>query len=121
MTQISPDFKCTSCGACCSHIDRAIFNSGLAKPYKEMVASFPYKWDKTGKCEMLDKDNKCSVYNNRPLICNLQAQWEKYFYKDMSLAEYYRMQNNACNDLIIDDGLSADLLIPNDQYDEWLK
>ena len=62
---------CSKCGNCCKHMNEVI--NGLpqiANIIGEENAYFPYK-HKNGICENLNIiNNQCSVYENRPIICN---------------------------------------------------
>ena len=63
-------FKCTSCGLCCKGLSTALIGGAQMDWMKPAVDAFPYKALPDGSCEKL-VDNKCSVYENRPLMCNL--------------------------------------------------
>jgi Fe-S-cluster containining protein len=39
---------------------------------RQAVEEFPFEADSEGVCVML-KDNRCSVYDSRPLLCNVEA------------------------------------------------
>ena len=58
----STRFSCTLCGKCC-------FVS--QKSFKEVFEKFGWKTKEDGSCSHLTKDNKCSIYDKRPLICRL--------------------------------------------------
>ena len=75
-------FPCSMCGECCRHIDQI-----------PQLAAFD---DGTGACKYLH-GNKCSIYPDRPEICNIDAMYEKVFkalYPDKET--YYRMNRKAC-------------------------
>jgi Fe-S-cluster containining protein len=90
-------FPCTSCGACCRHIDRAESIINTKPEY-----SFPYKWDESGKCEMFGDDGKCKVYDNRPTICNIDKLSE---ISKMSKKKFYAINIEGCHDLMKEDGI----------------
>ena len=74
-------FKCDCCGECCKHID-----------VKELMIPG------TTVCKYLTKDNKCSIYDHRPLICNIDKGYE--LFKDTwSLEEWYEINYTACKKL----------------------
>jgi Fe-S-cluster containining protein len=93
-------FDCTKCGLCCGdtperprHIllleeeaKTITAATDLSKEYfaKEIKDNLPYRWEmkKTieGKCFFL-KDNHCSIYLIRPLICMFYP-FELKFYQD---------------------------------------
>ena len=78
-------WKCKECGACCYFIDKA----------KKMGYEFPYKAKKDGSCEKLI-DNRCSIYENRPDICNVEkvrrTLGKEYF-------EYYKLMEKSCEEV----------------------
>ena len=74
-------FKCDCCGECCKHIKA-----------QELIIPG------TTICKYLTKDNKCSVYKNRPLMCNVDKGYE--LFKDKwSLEEWYEINYTACKEL----------------------
>lgn len=77
-------FPCDMCGMCCRHINR----TDMLKEYDTG----------NGICKYL-KDNKCSIYANRPDICNVDLMYEKFFKKYMSKEEYYNINIEVCNQL----------------------
>ena len=74
-------FKCDCCGECCKHIK-----------VKELIIPG------TTICKYLTKDNKCSVYKNRPLMCNVDKGYE-LFRDKWSLEEWYEINYTACKEL----------------------
>ena len=58
----STRFSCTLCGKCC-------FVS--QKTFKEVFEKFGWKTKEDGSCSHLTNDNKCGIYDKRPLICRL--------------------------------------------------
>lgn len=85
-------FKCSGCGECCRHIDRAVESVNGDPRFP-----FLYGWDETGKCEKLGTDNKCMVYDDRPLMCNVDKIAELFA---LDLNEFYEMNKKACNRLM---------------------
>ncbi|AEH07539.1 YkgJ family cysteine cluster protein [Methanothermococcus okinawensis] len=89
MEKIKPDTKgiawtCLMCGKCCdsptvTKKDIANISGYLKIPFEETVKKYLTYFDGTygelkevkGKCIFL-KDNKCSIYKVRPLICRLR-------------------------------------------------
>ena len=66
------------------------------------VETFPYKTDSAGVCEKL-VDNKCSVYNDRPLLCNVKQLGEAM---RVNQTEWFKANAMACNRII--DSLNLD-------------
>lgn len=49
-----------------------------------------------GSCKYLDNDNRCSIYDHRPLVCNVAEAYKLFFRYRMSEDEYYDLQSKAC-------------------------
>lgn len=76
-------FNCERCGACCRNIDKSIHFAALDKG--------------DGVCLYLDEEsNLCSIYENRPLLCNVDLAYKSYFQNFMSLEDYYAKNYKAC-------------------------
>lgn len=74
-------FPCTSCGACCSTIE------GIA---------FLKEYNKNGQCNKLEND-KCTIYESRPLMCRIDDSYDKLFSSYMTREEFYHQNAKACN------------------------
>jgi uncharacterized protein len=83
-------FPCTQCGCCCRRVGKI----------KEIGVPFPYKVKKNGACEMLTSDNKCKVYDSRPLLCNI-SELAKAFGRDVE--EFYYENVEICNRIMEED------------------
>lgn len=83
-------FGCTKCGACCKRIKKTVEDNNISK------ADFPYKFTSKGACTML-KDRKCTVYENRPLICNVDKFIEVF---GLDKEHAYAVGIKECNELI---------------------
>lgn len=98
----APKFNCNACGACCLNAGERVKDARakMGTQYENRVvrelANFPYGFDETGRCEKLGTDNKCTIYDSRPLICSVDRVYEKFVNKSMELQEYYDFQNRAC-------------------------
>lgn len=91
-------YPCTSCGCCCKRIDKAIssFHSiGIN-------VDFNYTWDENGKCENLTTNNKCGIYDTRPLICNIDKLFE---FVKITKEQFYAMNIASCNLMMDEDGV----------------
>ncbi len=100
-------FPCTSCGACCKHIDRSIDNAiKLSELTGNKDIIFPFTHS-DGVCEKLI-DNKCSIYDNRPLLCNVEKMREVLGY---SKKYFYKLNLKVCNELIKEAGLDESFSI----------
>ena len=76
-------FKCDCCGACCRNLDKSSYFAAMDKG--------------NGVCKYLDeKTNLCTIYDHRPLLCNVDEAYRVYFKKYMSLEKYYETNYKAC-------------------------
>jgi len=94
-------FPCSGCGACCRRVNQAVANIGAKSVPEEHPLYFPYSWDEKGVCEKL-VDNRCSVYENRPMMCDVEKVAE---YLGIEREEFFKINARACNMLIDEDGL----------------
>jgi len=96
-------FPCTGCGACCRVINRyeeLIVRDDPSNPYY-----FPFQWDESGKCENLE-GNKCKVYEDRPLICNIEAFLEAL---GLDKIDFYNVNIKSCHELVDEFGLGEEM------------
>jgi len=98
-------FGCTGCGACCRRVGFVVEN---LKKSNLSYLGFPYQWDESGRCEMLNEDNSCAVYDDRPIICNIEKMTE---HLGLDQAEMFEKTKNICNALIKEDGMSDDYIV----------
>lgn len=96
-------FPCTGCGACCKMINR--HSVYIVRDDPEHPFYFPYQWDKTGRCENLTEENKCKVYENRPLMCNVDALIDAL---ELDREEFYEINVKVCWDLADEFNLGED-------------
>lgn len=99
-------FLCSRCGACCSVVGQMVAIARGTAPQlvidpfvmamNKLLVDFPVKTDESGKCEHLGADNLCKVYNDRPLICNVDRLYKKVFKFRMSKKEFYRNNHKNC-------------------------
>lgn len=95
-------FNCTSCGACCRRVKQ------VAEMFEENEdLRFPHKIDENGKCEFFE-NNKCNIYNERPLICNIDKMAE---YLEVDKDDFYKINIQSCNKMILEDSLNEKYLI----------
>ena len=46
-----------------------------------------------------DETHKCSIYATRPLLCNVDAYYDKYVRGKMSRNEFYELNYDRCRKL----------------------
>lgn len=93
-------FPCSGCGACCRRIKQAVEHHNIIN--KKHPLYFPHKWDINGICEHLGDDNKCKIYSQRPLLCNIE-KYAEYIGADKN--EFFSINIRACNQLMDIDGI----------------
>jgi Fe-S-cluster containining protein len=74
-------FPCIKCGLCCQSIKNVHF-----------LAEYD---NGNGVCRYL-VDNICSIYNERPEICNVEQMYYLYFKKSMNENEFILANLNSC-------------------------
>ena len=76
-------FNCDKCGLCCMKINQSSI-------YLELDRG-------DGICKFFNlRDHLCSIYDNRPVICNIDKMYQMYFSTKLSLEEYYDLNYKAC-------------------------
>ena len=91
------DYPCTGCGECCKGIQAALDASHGHPVIQELVRRFPYKTRDDGSCEMLTSDLKCSVYDTRPLLCNIKLGGKLL---KLDEREWFKLNQDGCNALV---------------------
>jgi len=80
------DFPCDQCGLCCQRLN-------LNALYKDLDRG-------DGTCQHFDEATLlCTVYAERPDICNIQIMHKTYFAQHYSQADFYTLNQKACEDL----------------------
>lgn len=90
---MSNGFPCNGCGACCRRIDLKVFEAN--------GIDFPFEVN-NGRCEKLTEDNKCSVYESRPDICNIDKMIS---ITGVDRDTAYIETINVCNNFMEQDGI----------------
>ena len=93
-------FHCTSCGQCCKKLGELLEGSRRIPWMRPMVEAFPHKVLEDGSCEML-VDNRCSVYEDRPLMCNID-RIAKEVRMPIPKIEWYSLNYQGCNKLQVE-------------------
>lgn len=113
------EFPCTGCSLCCRNVKK-IQNDALTYPKNSILyraaVSFPYSWDDSGSCVMLE-NNLCLVYSSRPLLCNIkEISKEIALELDSDVSAVYALTATACNNLISTYGLDLQFMIDPAQF-----
>lgn len=64
-------FTCDKCGLCCKAIN----------------------------CQYLKEDNTCSIYETRPVICDVEKTYNLYLKDKMSKVQWFKINEDACKTL----------------------
>ena len=79
-------FPCNRCGQCCRHLHLSTLYARLDRG--------------DGVCRYLDETSSlCTVYDHRPLLCNVDAMYDLYFSQFMTREEYYEQNRKSCKTL----------------------
>jgi Fe-S-cluster containining protein len=99
-------FPCQVCAACCLQIGKVVISAIAAldeaertgteiHPILEEIAQFPYDILENGACSKL-RDGICSIYSARPLICDIEAMYNKFWSHLMSEKDYHIQSKMSC-------------------------
>lgn len=105
------EFPCTGCGECCRRIQTILEANHEHPVMREIVSRFPYKTQKDGSCEMLMEDGRCSVYDHRPLLCDVKKGG---MVLGVNEEVWFRVNAEACNQMIREVGLGEEYLVSLD-------
>lgn len=113
-------YGCTGCSLCCRKVGKVLEDVKTRDsndPFVRVFQEFPYKADENGACEKLDEDGKCTVYENRPLVCSIPRMWKKFHKpKGVTRKQHYLTEAKICNGLIRKAGLDDKFLVDESQY-----
>lgn len=92
-------FECKMCGMCCRNVKR--YKDEVYPILKgllgERIPDFEIK-ENNGVCIYLTKDNRCSIYERRPLLCNTDRMFDLLGETlGMSKSDLYKAQIISCN------------------------
>ena len=109
------NFPCTSCGLCCKIVGHVLADiDKVTDPkIKQLFNDFPYETT-DGVCSMLQPDNTCAVYDNRPDMCNIKTMSKICGITDLN--EYYKINAQICNSWIQLNKLDSSYLINLEQF-----
>lgn len=76
-----------------------------------------------GACLYLDENNGCSIYEDRPFLCNVDKMYNLRKSADLlpagtSKIDYFKMNSEKCNELIKSENLDKKFLIDVSRYDD---
>jgi len=103
-------FECSACGECCRNIGNILSLRAETDWIQTCIDEFPYEAREDGSCSMLTEDGKCSVYADRPLLCNVEKAADTLDI-GMTKAEWFSLNGRACNYLMDQAGLPSELRV----------
>ena len=110
------NFPCTKCGLCCKNVSNIFKNTeSLPQNLQDLISVFPYRPKPDGSCPMLSDDGICTVYHDRPIICNINLTAKLL---NIDINDWYRINADACNQMIQKAGLSSDYLVKIEESSE---
>ena len=75
-------FKCKNCGKCCRYIPGNVNSKDEQKIQEKVFKKFTgaptvngnkfFRRKRDGSCSFLTTDNKCKIYDIRPMVCRLE-------------------------------------------------
>lgn len=76
-------FKCNRCGICCERLN-------ISPLFADMH-------DGSGICRYFDRKTRlCTIYRRRPIKCNIELGYERFFRRKMDYDTYLKMNYDAC-------------------------
>ena len=76
-------FQCDCCGLCCKHLAESDL-------YRELDRG-------DGVCMFFNEEtNLCDIYEDRPVLCNVDRMYELYIKDMFTREEYYALNYDAC-------------------------
>lgn len=112
-------YGCTGCSLCCRKIGETIErvkNMDSKDPFIKAFQDFPYKADEDGVCEKLGEDGKCTVYEDRPLVCSIPRMFQRFYKGKETRKQHYLSEAKICNRMIRKEGLDDKFLVDESQY-----
>jgi Fe-S-cluster containining protein len=80
-------FPCNQCGACCKSIRLSTQTAWLDRG--------------DGVCRNFnDAENTCTIYDNRPEICNVHLMYERHYQHQFTWDEFVQVNQKACDALV---------------------
>lgn len=76
-------FECDMCGLCCQNLKLSEIYSSLDRG--------------DGVCKYYEqKSHRCLIYENRPVICNIEKYYQEYLLGAISKSDYLALNYDAC-------------------------
>ena len=107
------EFPCTQCGQCCKSIGitfnpNSDYYKQAPQAIKTLIDNFPYPINSDNSCSALSEDNLCTVYDNRPIICNTSLGADLL---NIPKPQFFKLVADQCNTLITEANLDPKYLV----------
>lgn len=80
-------YKCVKCGKCCELMHLL----PIGDKWRELLD------DGNGKCKYLTQEKLCSIFENRPIVCNHKELYRKYYVATMTYEEFDSIIETQCS------------------------
>ena len=84
--------------------------------FYKLFIDFPHELDENGACKNLGEDGRCTIYEDRPLVCQIDGMWKALWSERMKKKEYYVLSAKACNEMIRENDYPEKYLVDESQY-----
>ncbi len=85
-------FNCNGCGLCCRNVDKSFLTVDFDRG--------------DGVCKNLNLEtNLCKIYYQRPIVCNVDAYYDKFLSNLMSREDFHNLNYKVCEKLKKREGL----------------
>lgn len=79
-------FDCDRCGLCCRSLGKNFIRVELDRG--------------DGVCKNFNEETRlCKIYKTRPIVCNVDAYYEKFLSDSMSREKFHELNREICNKL----------------------
>ena len=83
MAETDLHFQCDMCGLCCQRVSLSVVYKHLDRG--DHVCKY-YE----------DATHRCIIYDERPIICNVEAFYEKHMKAKMSKEKFFELNYSVC-------------------------
>lgn len=82
-------YQCTKCGKCCERMYLLPQNNKWRKLLD----------DGKGRCKYLTEQKLCSIFENRPVICDHERMYQEFYASKMSYKEFDTVLEQECKNI----------------------
>lgn len=92
-------FACHQCGSCCRQLGTALATAAALPAGTGLHAAgaaFPHAVRPDGSCSQLRADHRCGVYENRPLLCDVDRLFDALAVPGLCRADWHALNAAGC-------------------------